>query len=108
MRTFRRPQSRCPLQQHARPAGNRIQIKRSYSQLQATLARVHSSAAAAAAGAAGGGARGVSPQLAAQLQPPVLEQQAYVETWHGRQRRDEYHWLSGLGPSHPQVLPSTI
>jgi hypothetical protein len=41
--------------------------------------------------------------VSAQLQAPVLPQQQYSESWHGRQRRDEYHWLSGLGPSNPQV-----
>jgi hypothetical protein len=48
------------------------------------------------------------PVLAStQLQPPVLEQKHYTETWHGRQRRDEYYWLNGLGPSYPQVGSSS-
>ena len=35
--------------------------------------------------------------------PPELGQVPYQEVWHGEVRSDEYHWLTHLGPTHPQV-----
>lgn len=57
--------------------------------------RAHRSSRASNSSAGSGAGRGTTP--------PVLPQVPYHETWHGQSRVDEYHWLTQLGPTHPQV-----
>ena len=48
----------------------------------------------------------------ATIKPPVAEKRPRVETWHGFEKRDDYHWLKAANWQEvmhdPSLLPSDI
>ncbi len=52
------------------------------------------------------------PMTSTTVKPPRAEQRPRVETWHGHEKRDDYHWLKAENWQEvmhdPAVLPQEI
>ena len=48
----------------------------------------------------------------ANVKPPVAEKRPRIETWHGHEKRDDYHWLKADNWQEvmhdPSLLPQDI
>jgi hypothetical protein len=48
----------------------------------------------------------------ANVKPPVAEKRPRIETWHGHEKRDDYHWLKAANWQEvmhdPSLLPQDV